>query len=81
MLQSFNSFFFYWGEKVSKRRFFEAKQWRKMTTNNIIQSIEVGLRVLKDRSLSKDDLLRLVLMLEEGISIVKAEIPKQKGKV
>jgi len=52
-----------------------------MTTNNIIQSIEVGLRVLKDRSLSKDDLLRLVLMLEEGISIVKTEIPKQKGKV
>jgi len=67
---------------VSKRRFFEAEQWRKMTTSNIIQSIEVGLRVLKDRSLSKDDLLRLVLMLEDTMSIVKAKIQKlEKEKV
>lgn len=49
-----------------------------MTNNDIVQSIEVGLRVLKDRSLSKDDLLRLVLMLEDTMSIVKAKIQKLK---
>jgi len=47
-----------------------AKEWRRMETGQILQSMKIAVNVLKDRKLSRNDVETVISLAEEMLEAV-----------
>jgi hypothetical protein len=55
---------------MSSAKIVTAKKWREMETTEILQSIEIAARVLKDRDLTGDELRYLALVISDLARVI-----------
>jgi len=56
---------------MSSTKIVPAKKWREMETIEILQSIEIAARVLKDRSWSNEELKYLALIISDLAQLLR----------